>query len=69
MNSGNTFRLIRNSGRLLILLGLIVALYNWFIQHPSAISPVALVLMAAGALTVGTVELLNWVKTGSLRLK
>lgn len=69
MNASKTLRLIRNSGRLLILLGIIVTLYNWFIQHPSAISPVALVLMAAGVLTVTTVELTNWVKTGSWRLK
>lgn len=69
MNASNTLRLIRHSGRLLILLGLIVTLYNWFIQHPSAISPVALVLMAVGVLTVTAVELTHWVQTGSWRLK
>ncbi|MCG3121625.1 MAG: hypothetical protein ALAOOOJD_04828 [bacterium] len=69
MDSTNKLKLFRMSGRFLIFLGLGVALYNWFVQHASAISPLAMVLMAAGVLTLTTVELINWVKTGSWRLK
>ncbi|MDZ7363991.1 MAG: hypothetical protein ONB46_25245 [candidate division KSB1 bacterium] len=68
MHSNSRLKLLRNLGRLTVLLGIGIAFYNWFDQSASLISPVVFVLMIAGVLIVATAELINWMKTGSLKL-
>jgi hypothetical protein len=68
MNSHPRLKLLRNLGRVIVLTGLSVAFYHWFVQPALLISPVAFTLMVVGVLTMAIAELINWVKTGSLKL-